>query len=79
MKLLKIDNKLGQYLGESGDYVPIDKITKDHLLRLVNLTLANNVEFDEYDDEQIQNQAHQIVYKVYTRNSMAFEKEDRNS
>ena len=63
MKLLKIDNKLGHYLGESGDYVSIDKITKDHLLRLMNLTLANNVEFDEYDDEQIQNQAHQIVYK----------------
>jgi len=63
MKLLKIDNKLGHYLSKSGDYVPIDKITKDHLLRLVNLTLANNAEFDEYDDEQIQNQAHQIVYK----------------
>jgi len=64
MKLLKIDNKHGQhYLSKSGDYVHIDKITKDHLLRLVNLTLANNAEFDEYDDEQIQNQAHQIVYK----------------
>lgn len=63
MKLLKIDNRLGHFLGESGDYVPIDKITKDHLLRLVNLTLANNVEFDEYDEGQIQNQAHQIVYK----------------
>ena len=63
MKLLKIDNKLGPYLTELGDYEPIDKITKDHLLRLVNLTLANNVDFDEYDDQQIQNQAHQIVYK----------------
>jgi len=63
MKLLKIDNKLGHYLDDSGDYVPIDRITKDHLLRLVNLTLANNVEFDVYDGEQIQNQAHQIVYK----------------
>ena len=63
MKLLKIDNKLGYYLSESGDYVPIDKITKDHLLRLVNLTLANDAKFDDYDDELIQNQAHQIVYK----------------
>lgn len=44
MKLLKIDNKLGHYLTESGDYVPIDKITKDHLLRLVNLraSVINN-------------------------------------
>lgn len=63
MKLLKIKNNLGHYLNESGNYDPVDKITKDQLLRLVNLTLANDVEFDKYDDEQIQNQAHQIVYR----------------
>nr|VFK68217.1 MAG: hypothetical protein BECKUNK1418G_GA0071005_12163 [Candidatus Kentron sp. UNK]VFK73564.1 MAG: hypothetical protein BECKUNK1418H_GA0071006_12197 [Candidatus Kentron sp. UNK] len=63
MKLLKIENKLGYYLKESEDYEPVDKITKDQLLRLVDLTLANDVEFDEYDDKQIQHQAHRIVYK----------------
>ena len=63
MKLLKIENNLGHYLSESGEYLLIDKITKDHLLRLVNLTLGNDVMFDEYDDKKIKNQAHQIVYK----------------
>jgi hypothetical protein len=63
MKLLSIENNLGLYLGESGKYNPVDKINKEDLLRLVNLTLQEDVEFDEYDDNSIKNQAHQIVYK----------------
>ena len=63
MKLLSIENNLGLYLGESGQYNPVDKITKEDLLRLVNLTLREDVLFDEYDENAIKNQAHQIVYK----------------
>lgn len=63
MKLLSIKDNLGHYLGESGQPIPVDKITKDELLRLVNLTLSKDVEFDEYDENAIKNQAHQIVYK----------------
>lgn len=63
MKLLKIEGNLGHYFSDSGQYKPVDKITKDDLLRLVNLTLKDDVEFDEYDENAIRNQAHQIVYK----------------
>lgn len=63
MKLLKIENNGGLYLNESGQYSPVDKITKEDLLRLVNLTLQEDVEFDAYDDSAVKNQAHQIVYK----------------
>lgn len=63
MKLLSIENNMGLYLGESGQYSPVDKITKEDILRLVNLTLQEDVEFDVYDDKAIKNQAHQIVYK----------------
>ncbi len=63
MKLLSIENNMGLYLDESGQYSPVDKITKEDLLRLVNLTLQEDVEFDVYDDNAIKNQAHQIVYK----------------
>ncbi len=63
MKLLKIESNHGHYLGDQGDFAPIDKVTKEDLLRLVNLTLAEEVEFDEYDDETIKHQAHQILYK----------------
>lgn len=63
MKLLKIDNNLGHFLDGSGEFQPIDRITKEDLLSLVDLTLNEEVEFDEYDEEKIRNQAHQIVYK----------------
>ena len=63
MKLLSIENNLGLYLGESGQYNPVDEITKEDILRLVNLTLREGVEFDAYDENAIKNQAHQIVYK----------------
>ena len=63
MKLLKIENGLGYYLDEKSDFDSIDKITKEDLLRLVDLTLSKEVEFDEYDDEAIKNHAHRIIYK----------------
>ena len=63
MKLLKIDNNLGHFLDKSGMFQPIDRITKEDLLSLVDLTLNEEVEFDEYDEEKIGNQAHQIIYK----------------
>jgi len=63
MKLLKISDNLGYFLNEAGEFLPIDKITKEDLLRLVDLTLGEDGEFDEFDKEKIKNQAHQIVYK----------------
>lgn len=63
MKLLRIGGNLGYYRDEQGEFAPVDKITKEDLLRLVNLTLEEEVEFDDYTDEGLKNQAHQIVYK----------------
>ncbi|MCK5306266.1 MAG: hypothetical protein KAJ30_07635 [Candidatus Heimdallarchaeota archaeon] len=63
MKLLKIDNDLGHFLDKDGEFQPIDRITKEDLLNLVNSILSKEVDFDEYVEEKIKNQAHQIVYK----------------
>lgn len=63
MKLLSIKDGSGYYLGESSEIISIDKITKVDLLRLVDLTLSEEAEFDEYDESIIKNQAQQIVYK----------------
>ena len=63
MKILKIESNLGYYLDDQGAFITIDKITKDDLLRLVGLTLSKEVEFDEFDDGAVKNQAHQILYK----------------
>ena len=64
MKLLKIENNLGYYRDNQGEFAPVDKITKEDILMLVNLTLGEEeIEFDEYNDENLNNQAHQIIYK----------------
>jgi len=63
MKLLKTKDNLGYFLDDKGEFLPVDKITKEDLLRLVNLTLGEEVELDEYNDECIKNHAHQIIYK----------------
>jgi|MTBAKMStandDraft_1061839.scaffolds.fasta_scaffold04657_3 hypothetical protein len=63
MKLLKTEDNQGHFLGESGAFTTVDRITKEDLLRLVELTLTEEVEFDEYDSEVVKNQAHQILYR----------------
>jgi hypothetical protein len=68
MKLLKADSDQGFFLAEDGNYHVIDQITKEDLLRLVRSVLNDDIEFDEYDEEVIKNQAHQVVYKSIYRN-----------
>lgn len=64
MKLLSIDNAKGHFLLGDGTFAEIDKISKEELLRLVGLTLSEaDIEFDEYSEETVKNQAHQIIYK----------------
>ena len=62
--LLKIEEPNGFFLGKGGDYIPIDKIDKDELLRLVGLILSDeNAGIDKFDDSKIKNQAHQVIYR----------------
>lgn len=63
MKLLKIEDSHGYFLGNDSAFTLIDRITKEDLLRLVNLTLTEEVEFDDYESEALDNQAHQILYR----------------
>ncbi len=65
MKLLKIEDNKGYYFVTQDKFATVDKITKDDILRLVSLTLDMNqeVEFDQYKDDNLKNQAHQIIYK----------------
>lgn len=63
MKALKIKDHHGYFLTEEDGYEAIDKIDKVILLRLVNLALEDDFEIDEYDEERLNNKAHQIIYK----------------
>lgn len=73
MKLLKIENNLGYFLNEDGGYLPIDKITKEDLLRIMNGVLEGSGGLDPYIEEDIKNQAHQVVYKSMYNNLKALE------
>lgn len=63
MKALKIENSQGHFLTEEGEYETVDKIDKVILLRLVNSALQDDFEIDEYNEENLKNQSHQIIYK----------------
>ncbi|MEJ0035196.1 MAG: hypothetical protein WDO68_03805 [Gammaproteobacteria bacterium] len=64
MKLLRTNEGRGEYLDGAGNYVPIEKIRKEDLLRLADATLNGDVaDFDEYDESAIKNRAHQVIYK----------------
>ncbi|WGK61869.1 hypothetical protein QAO71_01010 [Halopseudomonas sp. SMJS2] len=63
MKALKVENSKGYFLTENGTYETVDKIDKVILLRLVNAALEDGFEIDEYNEDDLKNQAHQIIYK----------------
>lgn len=64
MKLLSVQDNGGYFLDTTGSYKPVDRITKEDLLQLVNWTLHEDaVELDDYDEQSIKHHAHQIIYK----------------
>ncbi len=73
MKLLKIENHLGHYRAEDGAYHEIDQITKEALLWILERVLDGSGEMDEYDEDELKNQVHQVVYKSIYSNLKALE------
>ncbi len=63
MKLLKTEDSKGYFYVSDEEYLPMDKLSKSALLKLVDLTLENDIEMDNYDENEIKHQAHQVIYK----------------
>lgn len=64
MKLLKVSDNGGHFLDSTGAFRPIDALKKEDLLRLATIALdEEDVELDDYSEETIKHQAHQIIYK----------------
>ncbi len=63
MKVLKIENSQGFYSTTGAGYISIDKINKEDLLKLLDLALEDDFDVDKYSEDDIKNQAHQIIYK----------------
>ena len=63
MKILKIEHGKGFFLNlNNNEWTPIDKIDKNDLLRLLNKFLEEKVEMDPIENDNLRNQAHQIIY-----------------
>ena len=63
MKYLKIEDNKGFYCLEQDNWKEIDKINKEELLLLLDKVIETEFEMDEYEQENISNKAHQIIYK----------------
>jgi len=65
MKYLKINNNKGFYRLDitTEDWIELDQINKDNLLALLKLASSGEFEMDDYEEELLQNPAHNIIYK----------------
>ncbi len=65
MKYLMIDRSQGFYKTdkEESKMTPIDQITKEDLLKLLDLCVGEDFEMDVFDANNLKNAAHQIIYK----------------
>lgn len=68
MKYLKIDDNKGWYTIDAKNWIDIGKINKEDLLKLLDFAINDDkFEMDEYNETNLQNQAHQIIYEnIYT-------------
>jgi len=65
MKYLKIERNKGFYTVDGKKWSPVDEINKQDLMVLLDISLTNDFEMDEYQKDNIENKAHQIIYKKH--------------
>src|SRR5690606_38433285 len=66
MKYLKIENHKGYFIKDKNNptvWTEIDQIEKDDLLNLLDIATNEEFELDTYDEANLGNKAHQIIYK----------------
>ena len=63
MKCLLIENGRGYYSLDGENKFPLDQITKDDLLKMLDLIIDFDAEMDEYDENLVHHAAHKIIYR----------------
>ena len=63
MKFLKINGNKGYFSLDGKEWKPIDEINKENLLSLVDQSLSDDFEMDDFDKEKLGHKAHQVIYK----------------
>jgi len=78
MEFLKIEDGQGKYSIDGENWVPIDQIDKSSLLTLLESSLNDDFEMEEFVKENIKNPAHQIIYEnIYEKLSDLSEKKSQ--
>lgn len=74
MIYLKISNNKGFYRIDEQEesWKEIDQINRDDLLKLLQLASETDFEIEEYEDELLQNPAHNIIYNNIYRKFKEF-------
>lgn len=64
MKCLRINEGKGEFSLDGSSYLALDTIDKDSILKLVDIALDEDEDFemDDFDSEAISNPAHRIIY-----------------
>lgn len=63
MKCLKIENGKGFFSLDGKSWKPLDEISKEDILIIMNLCLEGSFEMDNPSGETVHNKAHDIIYK----------------
>ncbi|MFD2165183.1 hypothetical protein ACFSJY_02810 [Thalassotalea euphylliae] len=63
MKYLKIENAQAKFSINGDDWISIDQINKENLLKLVDMALLEDFQMDNPDEGKIGNDAHKIIYQ----------------
>ncbi len=75
MKYLKIEDNKAFFIKDKSrpnDWVEIDQIEKDDLLKLLDYATNEDFELDAYDENFLANKAHQIIYKHLSEKFTSF-------
>ena len=63
MKCLIIENGKGFFSIDGDTKTPLDQVTKEDLLFLLNTIIESEVEMDPYDETVLSHAAHKIIYR----------------
>ena len=72
MKYLEIKNNNVYFVNQDNDEKPLDEISKEDILFILEKSLEEEFEYDLYDDSLIQNQVHNIIYKDISKKLESF-------
>ncbi len=64
MKYLKIEDNKGHFLNKEGEWIELDKVSKEDILFIIEKALDDeDFTIDDFKEEDLQNPAHKIIYK----------------